>query len=190
MIQGIAPQRQQTQRSSAAVYKMLVAELKTLAKEPANMLLERTSCFEKHSSGLFASTPITRVCGGEICHAHPSDGSLHLSLHPADAKLLIENGWGERHPLAKGGWFRRFVPKEFVLVYAPRNEEEVAVVMKVVAASVWWVSGVHVGGGKREMRMEAIAEEVLVEASKENECWACRIHGCGKRGKDKLVGNA
>ena len=25
-----------------------------------------------------------RHCATEVCHAHPSDGSLHLVLHPAD----------------------------------------------------------------------------------------------------------
>ncbi|KAF2263985.1 hypothetical protein CC78DRAFT_418107, partial [Lojkania enalia] len=144
VVQGIAPQRQRTERSSADVYRMLVSALRDLARDEENGLLERTSCFEKHSAGLFAANPITGTCGGEVCHAHPSDGSLHLTLHPADVRTVIEKGWGERHPLAKGGWFRRFVPREFVLVYAPRGEREVGVVMGIVAASVWWVSGVDV----------------------------------------------
>lgn len=137
LVLGIAPQRQKTQRSSPGVYAELVRRMRGLASDKRNQLIERTSCFEKHSQGLFATVPITRTCGGEVCHAHPSDGSLHLTLHPADAKVLLEMGWGERHPLAKGGWFRRFVPREFVLVYAPRTEGEVKVVMEVVAAAVW-----------------------------------------------------
>ncbi|KAF2690959.1 hypothetical protein K458DRAFT_283155, partial [Lentithecium fluviatile CBS 122367] len=144
VVRGIAPQRQQTQKSSGDIYKALVSEIRKLVADPANQLMERTSCFEKHSSGLFAVTPITRTCGGEVCHAHPSDGSLHMTLHPADAKIMIEAGWGERHPLARGGWCRRFVPREFVLVYAPRDKAEVGVVMGIVAAATWWVAGIDV----------------------------------------------
>lgn len=48
------------------------------------------------------------TCGGEVCHSHPSDGSLHLVLHPADVRAVLEKGWGERHPLAwddgEDGW--------------------------------------------------------------------------------------
>jgi hypothetical protein len=189
-IRGIAPQRQQTQKSSAQVYKKLVEELRRLAKKPENKLVERTSCFEKHSSGLFSSVPITRTCGGEVCHAHPSDGSMHLTLHPADVRVLIEAGWGERHPLAKGGWFRRFVPKEFVLVYAPRNEEEVDVVIKIVAASIWWVSGKDVQGeegGRGDRRM---SESGISKSAGGDECWACKMHGVGQVKKDEMVADS
>ena len=191
LVKGIAPQRQQTQRSDEKMYGRLVEQMRAYAQEPANMLLERTSCFEKNSSGLFASVPITRTCGGEICHAHPSDGSLHLTLHPADAKVMLENCWGERHPLAKGGWFRRFVPREFVLIYAPRTEKDLYVVMQIVAASIWWVSGVdvqsdaEVGGRRRSADVAAIGQ-----AMKENECWACKVHACGAGGVEKMTGNA
>ncbi|KAF2656511.1 hypothetical protein K491DRAFT_628151 [Lophiostoma macrostomum CBS 122681] len=151
-IYGIAPQRQQTQKSPPSIYTSLCTSLATLASHAPNNLLQRTSCFEKHSSGLFTKHPLTRSpCGAEICHAHPSDGSLHLSLHPADIRVLIESGWGERHPLAKGGWFRRFVPREFVLVYAPRGwrrqrgEEMLVVVVVVVGrwvrGAAWWWRG-------------------------------------------------
>ncbi|KAG9186741.1 hypothetical protein G6011_09849 [Alternaria panax] len=190
LIRGIAPQRQQTQKSGEAIYRCLVQKIRALAADPQNQLLERTSCFEKHSSGLFTSVPITRTCGGEICHAHPSDGSMHMTLHPADANLVIEKGWGERHPLARGGWCRKFVPREFMLVYAPRDEEEVEVVAKVIAAGIWWVSGVDVNGdevgpGKRSADVAAIKKEM-----EGNECWACRVNGCGGKKVDKMMGDA
>ena len=54
-VRGIAPQRQQTQRSTAEVYAGLVGAMRRLVGDPANCLVERTSCFEKHSSGLFAT---------------------------------------------------------------------------------------------------------------------------------------
>lgn len=190
LVAGIAPQRQQTQRSPARLYVQLVSRMRFHAQDPANMLLERTSCFEKHSSGLFASSPITRTCSGEICHAHPSDGSLHLTLHPADAKIMLESGWDERHPLAKGGWFRRFVPREFVLIYAPRTDKDLDIVMQIVAASIWWVSGVDVNadaeaGGRRK----SAAVAAIGQAIERSECWACNAHACGT-GVEKMTGNA
>ena len=47
----------------------------------------------------------------------------------------------ERHPLARGGWCRRFVPVGFVMIYAPRTEEEVGLVLEIVKAGIGWVSG-------------------------------------------------
>jgi hypothetical protein len=193
LVQGIAPQRQQTQKSDATIYKLLVARLQSLTQDPRNRLVERTSCFEKNSSGLFTSIPITRTCGGEICHAHPSDGSMHLTLHPSDAKLMLENGWGERHPLARGGWCRRFVPKEFVLIYAPRDEAELDVAMLIVAASIWWVSGIDVAGDEAGPRRRSADVEAVSKAmeGKGGECWACRVHACGAGGQvEKMTGDA
>ncbi|MCJ1249355.1 hypothetical protein MMC30_006578 [Trapelia coarctata] len=74
----------------------------------------------------------------EIAHIHTTDSSMHLTLHPSDAALVISNGWGERHPLAgRGPW----VPKGFTMVYAPRNQEEVEILTEVVRAAGWWVGG-------------------------------------------------
>lgn len=140
---GIAPHRQINQFASSVLYEKLSAEIKELARENIH-LEEGTSCFEKHGTGLFSNFPKRRTCRGEICHAHPSDGSLHLTLHPADAKTMLEAGWGERHPLAKGGWFERFVPGGFVMIYAPRDNQELEVVMEIVRAAAWWVGGEEV----------------------------------------------
>lgn len=136
---GIAPHRQVTQQSNDTAYELLVAAIEHLSSSSPNLYIG-TSCFEKHSSGLFALHPVNRTCGGEVCHTHPSDGgSLHLTLHPADVKTVLERGWGERHPLSRGGWFERFVPAGFVMVYAPRDPREVEIVAEVVRAAVWFV---------------------------------------------------
>ncbi|KAL6155540.1 hypothetical protein ACJBU6_05755 [Exserohilum turcicum] len=190
VIRGIAPQRQQTQISSAAIYASLVQRIKALASEPRNRLAERTSCFEKHSSGLFTSVPITRTCGGEVCHAHPSDGSMHMTLHPADANLMIAKGWGERHPLARGGWCRKFVPREFVLVYAPRDEQEVEVVAKLIAASIWWVSGMDINGDVDGPRRKSADVAGLGDDIKAAQCWACRMNACGGNKVEQMTSEA
>ena len=43
--------------------------------------------------------PRNKLLDGEIAHAHPSDGSLHVWLSQADARTVVENGWGMRFPL-------------------------------------------------------------------------------------------
>lgn len=137
---GIAPHRQTNQKPSQEVYEKLADALHAIANDNLH-LLEGTSCFEKHGTGIFTDSPLRRTCGGEICHAHPSDGSLHLTLHPADAKIMLEAGWGERHPLARGGWMERFVPGEFAMIYAPRDDDELKVVLEIVRAAAWYVGG-------------------------------------------------
>lgn len=86
----------------------------------------------------------------EICHLHASDSSMHLTLHPSDAALVIAHGWGERHPLAGGLIFgKRIVPSGFVMVYAPQDENHVGVLLDIVRAGGWWVGGVALGKGER-----------------------------------------
>lgn len=144
---GIAPHRQITQKAGKAVYEKLAAAIETMGSSSDHLLIG-TSCFEKHGTGLFSISPAKRTCRGEIVHAHPSDGSLHTTLHPADAKTVLDAGWGERHPIARGGWFERFVPGGFIMVYAPRNDEEIEIVLRIVKAAAWFVGG---GDGVKEI---------------------------------------
>lgn len=74
-----------------------------------------------------------------MCHVHAFDGSLHVELHPEDAKVVIDKGWGERHPLAIG--WRTFLPEGYMLLYAPRTAQEVEVLMKIVGAGMGWATG-------------------------------------------------
>jgi hypothetical protein len=64
-----------------------------------------------------------------------------MTLHPADAKIVLEAGWGERHPLARGGWFERFVPRDFVMIYSPVEECDLVTIVQIIKAGVWNVSG-------------------------------------------------
>jgi len=66
---------------------------------------------------------------------------MHMNLHPDDARVVLERGWGERHPLARGGWMRAYVPREFVMVYAPRDRTELDVVCRIIEAAAFWVTG-------------------------------------------------
>ena len=84
-----------------------------------------------------ALEPRNKLLDKEIAHAHPADGSLHVWLSQADARAVVESGWGERFPL-------KFVDKGWTMVYAPRTMEEVKVVEEVVKAAVGWVCGVKI----------------------------------------------
>lgn len=62
-------------------------------------------------------------------------------MSPVDAAAVVEKGWGERF-----GWAGRYCfngrlkgkvhPPGMVLVYSPRDEEELAVVKKIIKAGV------------------------------------------------------
>ncbi|KXT00714.1 hypothetical protein AC578_8239 [Pseudocercospora eumusae] len=138
---GIAPHRQITQRADQDMFVALKRAIEDLGAKGGDHLTIGTSCFEKKGTGLFSTSPTKRTCRGEICHVHSSDGSLHLTLHPLDARTVLEAGWGERHPISRGGVFERFVPKGFLMVYAPQKYSEIAVVLEIVKAAAWYVGG-------------------------------------------------
>jgi hypothetical protein len=140
-VAGIAPQRQLDQPGCFEMYQSLRKSLECFALDHKDLFGISTSCFEKNGLALFARNPVKVTCRGEICHVHHSDQSLHMSLHPDDANVVLENGWGERHPLARGGWMTAYVPREFVMVYAPRDRVELDTVCRIIEASVLWVCG-------------------------------------------------
>ncbi|KAJ7034940.1 hypothetical protein C8F04DRAFT_1099558 [Mycena alexandri] len=76
----------------------------------------------------------------EIAHIHPTDHSLHVILSPADSKTAIDLGWAERHPLS--GVSRILpLPNNYLLVYAPRDDEELEVVERIIVASIGYMTG-------------------------------------------------
>lgn len=100
IVSGIAPHRQLNQRSDRTVYELLSSSISKLADAHPKRLRIATSSFEKHCTALFSNRQVNKTKNGEIAHAHPIDGSLHMTLHPVDAKIVIENGWGGRCPLS------------------------------------------------------------------------------------------
>ncbi|CZS90914.1 uncharacterized protein RCO7_01325 [Rhynchosporium graminicola] len=140
-IAGIAPQRQLDQLGCAEMNRILRISLENFAIKHPDVTEKGESCFEKKGLALFARNPINVTCRGEICHVHDSDRSMHLNLHPDDAKVVIEQGWGERHPLSRGGWMTAFVPREFTMIYAPRDRAELDVICQIIEAAGFWVCG-------------------------------------------------
>lgn len=69
----------------------------------------------------------------EFAHLHPADdGSFHMALAPDDLQCVLARGWGELHPWAPSG---RVLPN-VAMVFAPRTEPEVRVVLDIAAASL------------------------------------------------------
>ena len=79
---------------------------------------------------------VARRTRGEIAHIHPSDGSMHMVFSPADAAEVLKTGWGERHSLA--GYGR--LPLTYLMIYAPRNAGELAVVQRLLDAAVSYMT--------------------------------------------------
>ena len=69
---------------------------------------------------------------GEIAHIHPSDHSMHMILSPRDAVAVITAGWGERHRLAGTALD---LPVNYVMVYAPRGEDDLTVIGQLLEAA-------------------------------------------------------
>lgn len=73
----------------------------------------------------------------EFAHLHPGrDQSLHAALPPDLAQAAIDAGWAELHPVARMG----LIPPT-VMLYAPRDEEEMDVVYSLVVASYRFAGG-------------------------------------------------
>jgi len=136
---GIAPQRQTNQSGSRESYLALRRILIRHAQQHDALLGIGTSCFEKHGLGLFARFPVNNTCQGEIVHVHNSDYAMHMNLHPEDAKEVLAKGWGQRHPLTAQRWFKMPVPKNFTMIYAPRSQDELKVVCRIIQAAGHWV---------------------------------------------------
>lgn len=74
----------------------------------------------------------------EFAHLHPGqDQSLHAALPPELAQAAIDAGWAELHPVARTG----LIPPTVVMIYAPRNQEELEVIYSLVVASYRYAGG-------------------------------------------------
>ncbi|BAJ50868.1 hypothetical protein CSUB_C1016 [Candidatus Caldarchaeum subterraneum] len=74
----------------------------------------------------------------EFAHLHPpQDGSMHLMAPPNWLEEIISKGWGEKHPLAG-----IVIPENAVMLYAPRDDEEIDTLYNLVLLSYWRAKGV------------------------------------------------
>ena len=140
------PQRQRPESIDPSTRTTLQSLMQTIAAAHPDVLEVKPSHTEGRSTdGLYAKpdnpklNPIAKdkILNHEIAHAHPADNSLHVWLSDPDARKVIEANWGQRFPLT-------FVKHGWTMVYAPRNDEELAVVEQIVKAGAEWLTGVAI----------------------------------------------
>jgi hypothetical protein len=140
------PQRQRPEKIEPQARQRLQSMMRSLAEQYPELLEVKLSMTEgRTTEAIYAKpdlatlNPLSKdpILKGEIAHAHPKENSLHVWLSDPDARTVIEAGWGERFPLksVKSGW---------IMVYAPRNEDELDVVEEIVKAGIAWLTGVEV----------------------------------------------
>jgi hypothetical protein len=76
--------------------------------------------------------PEAFLVGREFAHLHPApDHSAHAMLPPELVREAVDAGWAEPHPVARMG----LIPATAVMLYAPRDDEELAVLEALIGAS-------------------------------------------------------
>ena len=70
-------------------------------------------------------------------HPHPDNGSMHVKLAAADAKAVVEAGWGEDHYLVTQGYY----PPGLIMVFSPRDDDELVTMKQIVAQSYAFATG-------------------------------------------------
>jgi len=85
-----------------------------------------------------AGPPEAFIDDHEFCHLHAlPEGNLHLTLPSGVREHVIQKAWGEVHPSAAAG----LLGSTLIMVYAPRNEDELAAVLAIVQASYRFARG-------------------------------------------------
>ncbi|MCJ1249768.1 hypothetical protein MMC30_006994 [Trapelia coarctata] len=136
----VAPHRQLTDTASAEVKKTFRNAFQQIPAHNESLLESSPSLMEGGTSpAVFVSEPSfttnhlhSKRSPREVFHIHTSEGSSHGIFSKADAKIIIEKGWGERHGL---GGRAMGIPNTYLMIYAPRNENEVEIICKLAKAA-------------------------------------------------------
>jgi phospholipase/carboxylesterase len=133
------PQQQLTQNAPAELQERLfdeIGQLAGVAVGPSRISVPGARGFSLAEGSTDAQAFLVPQVG-EFAHLHPAhDGSLHLVLPPALAADVTAKGWGRPHM-----WAGTRLSPGFTLVHGPRDDEELATVHSIVAASHAYASG-------------------------------------------------
>lgn len=127
----VAPQRQTSQTVDAAQVSRLNDYLHSIGKGKLSIKSSQLESPEYRAVWVNEPSKYLAPTKGEIAHVHP-EGSTHLVLSLADAEEAISKGWAELHKLS--GRLGR-LPASYIMVYAPRDEDEFKVWKKLVDAA-------------------------------------------------------
>ncbi|KAF9877525.1 hypothetical protein CkaCkLH20_05225 [Colletotrichum karsti] len=150
---GIVPHRQLSQHAPENMREFIQNLFANAQSQNPTLLETKKSLYERMNPALFVAPKVlasgtvpdaAETARGEIGHHH-GDLSIHLYLDPADAKLAIEKGWAERHRLSLPSTARfanRFhVADGYVMIYGPRDEEEMEVLATILRNAVRFMTG-------------------------------------------------
>lgn len=133
------PQQQQTQNAPPDLQERLLEEVRQLsgvAVGPSHISVPGARGFTLREGSADEQAFLVPQFA-EFAHLHPSyDGSLHVVLPPELAADVSTKGWGRPHM-----WAGTRLSPGFMLVYGPRDEDELATVRGIVAASHAYASG-------------------------------------------------
>ncbi|KDQ57265.1 hypothetical protein JAAARDRAFT_35892 [Jaapia argillacea MUCL 33604] len=141
------PHRQVDQHPDEGMKEIITTIFSKLASFNSNIVELAPSPHEKIHQGMVIHHSIPSPhqvavdAWREIVHVHSGrDYSLHLILAPQDCKLVIERGWGERHPLSG---VLKALPSQYLMVYAPRDDAELDAVEAIVKAAIGYMTNSH-----------------------------------------------
>jgi phospholipase/carboxylesterase len=127
------PQQQQTQNAPTELQERLFDQIRQLpgvGVGPSQISVPGARGFTLAEGS--ADSEAFLVPGvGEFAHLHPAyDGSLHLVLPQELAADVTTKGWGRPHM-----WAGTRLAPGFTLAYGPRDDDELAVIQGILAAS-------------------------------------------------------
>ena len=123
-ISQIAPPHMQEQLFMRAQSLAGVSVGKSLVSVPGARAFHLDEALARGPDGAFQR-------GREFAHLHPAhDGSLHVTLPPEMYQEVLAKGWGEPHPVSGT-----------MMIWGPRNEEELDVIWNLVRASYAYATG-------------------------------------------------
>jgi len=136
------PHQQLSQNPSSEIYSKLAELLFSIpeVEEEVSLISVPGARALWLSSDRPNPSPDAFMAEREFAHLHPPyDGSMHLMAPPSWLDEILEKGWGEQHPLAG-----KVIPSNAIMLYAPRNEDEINIVYNVVLLSYWRAKGYEI----------------------------------------------
>jgi len=128
------PHSQLTQQSSHLIWETLVERSLAIPHviQGVSVVSPRASIALLFDDLIDIANPMTSLSPKpplEPVHIHgPHDTSIHLCLPPERALEVCELGWGEPHQFADFG--------TEIMVYGPRDESELEIVLKFIGESI------------------------------------------------------
>lgn len=137
---SVNPHRQLTQNAPLRMYKQLaerIFALHDIEEGPSLVSVPgaRALWLTKEPRRV---EPLAFMAEREFAHLHPpDDGSLHLTLPPRWREEALAKGWAEPHLAGMVA----LMPSSDVMVYGPRDEQELDVVYNLVLLSYQFAKG-------------------------------------------------